>query len=314
MANPTYEYDAGVIPANYEPTEIEDLGGMIGKIAFQVIRGVGSFNPLKVFEKKLPENGDTIEQAIVELASARAYDKTGANALTRKTPSLKVKYFSKWNRVTYDTSVDIPQIRKVLQTGKGAAEIATKIVNSLGEGENDETYNQLKNLLKWGRQDGAGKVLKKIATINYGQTGIDYKNFLITLKDTIKGMQFVNADFNMASLKRKTEKEDIVILMPYQLKNRVDVDELAGVFNLEKAEIEKRIIELDTGTETIGGKSTYAVYALDRNAVLNYVRLYDMISQPNGDGYFINYFLHTDKMYALSALFDCGYIEVKAEA
>lgn len=314
MASPTYEYDAGVIPANYEPNSIEDLGGMIGKIAFQVIRGVGSYNPLKLFEKKLPENGDTIEQAIVEMASARAYDKTGASALSRKTPSLKVKYFKKWNRATYDTTVDIPEIRKVLQTGKGAAEIATKLVNSLGEGENDETFTQLKNLLAWGRQDGIGKVLKKFATINYTQTGIDYKNFLITLKDTIKGMQFVNSDFNTASLKRKTEKEDIVILMPYQLKNRVDVDELAGVFNLEKAEIEKRIIELDTGTEEISSKDTYVVYVLDRNAVLNYVRLYEMADQKNADGLFWNYFLHTEKMYALSALFDCGYIEVKAEA
>ena len=56
-------------------------------------------------------------------------------------------------------------------------------------------------------------------------------------------MKFVNTTFNSISLKRRTREEDIYILMPYQLRNRIDVNDLAGVFNLDKAEIKGKIIE-----------------------------------------------------------------------
>ena len=70
------------------PNSIEELGGMLGKIADQVIREVSAEDKLSVFDKMPVDNGDTIEQAVVKLASPRSYDKTGANALSRKTPAL----------------------------------------------------------------------------------------------------------------------------------------------------------------------------------------------------------------------------------
>ena len=116
--DPTFTFDGGVAPADYVPNKIEDLGNMIGKIAEQVIREVSAEDKLSVFDKMPVDNGDTIEQAVVKLASPRAYDASGANALSRKTPDIIVKMFNTWNRVVYDTTVDISQMRKVLKTGK----------------------------------------------------------------------------------------------------------------------------------------------------------------------------------------------------
>ena len=298
----------------FTPNSISELGGMLGKVAHQVIREVVADDKLSVFDKMPADNGDTIEQTIVKLASARAYDSTGANALSRKTPSLAVRMFNDWTRAVFDTTVDISLIRKVLVSGKGAAELSSKIVGVLGESDKYEKYTQTKNLFKWGRQDQSGKVLKLAGTVNYGTTSIDYKGVLQMLKNVVSGMQYVNTDFNTGSVNRKTLASDIFILMPYKLKNALDVEELAGVFNLDKAEIKSKIIELDIDTETIGGKSTYPIYVVDRNAVLAYTRLYEMADQKNADGLFWNYFLHTERMYGLSPLFDGCYILVKAEA
>lgn len=313
MANPNYQFSGGATPENYTPNSITEVGGMIGKISEQVIREVTADDRLSVFDKMPVKNGDTIEQVVVKLASARAYDSTGANALSRKTPAISVRYFSDWTRAVFDTTLDIPELRKVLLTGKGVSELSAKVVGVLSESEKHEKYTQLKNLLAWGRQDKDGKVLKYVETIPYNVDTIDYKKVLISLKDTISGMQYVNTEFNTGSINRKTLAQDIFVIMPYKLKNRIDVDELAGVFNLEKTELKSRIIEVDIDAEEIDGKSTYPIYVVDRNAILSYVRLYEMLDQKNADGLFWNYFLHTDRLYGLSPLFDGCYILVKAE-
>lgn len=312
MASPTYTFSGGIAPASYTPNTESGLGSMIGKVAEQVIRDVVAKNPLAVFDKVPVANGDTIEQTVIKLANAQAYDSTGAGALTRKTPSMSVLYFKSWTRGKFETTVDASVIRKVLQTGKGVDEVASKLVGVLGESDKYEKYTQMKNLLKWGRQSadgGTGAVLVNAETVAYS-SGIQYSKVLLAIKNAVSGMKFVNTSYNASSVNRSTRAEDIYILMPYKLKNEIDVEELAGVFNLDKADIRDKIIEIDSATES---KFQY-IYIVDRNAILNYTRLYEMAEQKNADGLFWNYFLHTERLYAICPLFDACYIKVGVEA
>lgn len=312
LMHPT-NYDSGAEPADFTPNSVADLGGMLCKVAEQVIREVSAEDKLAVFDKRPVDNGDTIEQAIVKLASPRSYDATGANALSRKTPDIAVRMFNNWNRKVFDTTVDISQIRKVLTTGTGSEELSTKIVASLSEGDKFDKYTEVKSLLAWARQDGAGKVFVQKPNVEFKNSAVDYKGTLIAMKNYISGMQYVNSDFNTASLKRRTLREDIYLLIPYQLKNMLDVEELAGVFNLDKDKINAHIIELDIDESDFGGKYL-PVYIVDRFAILDYTRLYEMADQKNADGLFWNYFLHTERMYGVSPLFDGCYFWVQTKA
>ena len=91
-------YEKGVLPEDYVPNTYESLGNMIGKIAEQKITTVDATNKLAIFSKKLPMNGDTIEQVVIKLSNSTAYDPEGAGALTRQNPSLAVRMFKTWNR------------------------------------------------------------------------------------------------------------------------------------------------------------------------------------------------------------------------
>ena len=312
--SPTYQ--GGTDGDDFVPSTIEELGNMIGKVAEQIIRENTTVNPLTPFEKGLIENGDTIEQAVVKLVESSAYDPTGAGALSRdETEKLAVQYFNDWTREKFKTTVDIPEMRKVLLGNKEASDLSTKIVSALSESDKHEKYLNVRDLMKWGRQSadgGTGKVLVKAETVAYDTTNstIDYKGILVAMKDTISGMKFVNSSFNSLGLKRRTREEDIYILIPYKLKNRIDVNDLAGVFNLSKTEIEGRMIEIDTDAED----GYYYIYVVDKFAVLDFTRLYEMVDQKNADGLFWNYFLHTERLYALSPLFDACYIKIASTA
>ena len=98
----TNNFQPATVGGSYVPNTYSSLDDMIGKIAHQIIKEVDTKNPLAVFDKVPVDNGDTIEQAVVKLVQANAYDSTGAGALTRETAvSCAVRYFNNWQRHTY---------------------------------------------------------------------------------------------------------------------------------------------------------------------------------------------------------------------
>lgn len=294
----------------YAPNTYSELGDMIGKVAYQMIRTIEAKDPLAIFDKMPIKNGDTIEQAVVKLVEAEAYDRTGANALSRDTAvKLAVRYFNNWERRKYKRTVDISELRKVLLAGGESAEtVATGLVSALGQSRIDDKFQNVKALLKWGTTAGSleesATVLKDVGSVAQVSGAPDYKGILKKIKDTVKGMTFMNNKFNTAGLRRRTNLEDIVIVAPYTIINAIDVDELSGVFNLSKAEIKDRLVEIDSD-DTI-------IYIVDRNAILDFTRLYEMVSQLNADGLFYNYFLHVEDLFAISPLFDACFFNYGA--
>ena len=288
--------------ASYTPNVYAPYDDMIGKIAFQIIREVETKNPLAVFDKMPVDNGDTIEQAVVKLVDANAYDPTGANALTRDTAvKVAVRYFNNWERHNYKTTIDYSEIRKVLTTGLGAEEVADKIVSALSKSRIHDKFTSLKALLAWGRTagsyDASTAVIKSSTTIPaLSGGGINAKAIIKAIKNTIKGFTFVSTDYNVPALKQASDVDDIYIVMSYKMKTALDVDELAGVFNLEKDKIDAKIIEIDADDNYI--------YVLDERAILDFTRLYEMVNQLNADGLFWNYFLHVSDLFAISPLFN----------
>ena len=296
----TNNFGPGVSGTSYVPNSYAELGNSIGKVAFQIIREVEAKNPLSAFDKGTLENGDTIEEAVIKLVEATAYDSTGAGALSRDTrEKMAVRYFKNWQRHVYKTSVDFSKLRKILIGEKGAQDEAQKLVSILGQSAINDRYQSLKALLHWGTQElTTGQGDSPLVHIGTDQTTI--KGLLKALKNAINGMTFVNTTYNSAGLNRATNLEDIMVVMPYTLKNAIDVDELAGVFNLSKDELKARIIVTDS--------TDREVFIVDRNAILKFNRLYEMADQKNADGLFWNYFLHVEDLFAISPLFDGCYI------
>lgn len=294
-------YSNGSTGALYTPNYQSEFD-MIGKVALQYIKEVQARNPLSVFEQYTVDNGDTIEQAVVKFVASRAYDATGANALTPdRTAKFAVRYFKDWSREVYQTTVDKAELRKVLTTSKDASDIASKLVSVLGQSDIDDKFNYTKGLLR----DAVTNSWIYDAT---GGTPIDisnnqdYKGLLKAIKDTVKGMQYVSTTYNGAGIKMRSFSEDLYIVMPYNIKNALDVDELAGVFNLDKAEIKDKIIETDDLTNKY-------IYIVDKHALVVATRLLELENQKNADSLTWNYFYHVERMYAFSQLFNSAYIE-----
>ncbi len=305
----TNNFGSGATGSNYKPNTFDELGQAIGKVALQRIKEVTATNPFAVFDKEPVENGDTIEQGVVKLVEAQGYDPTGAGAMTRSTAEkMAVRYFKNWQRHKYQQSVDISMLRKILLAGgKGAENVAGQLVSVLGESDTNDKYQSIKSLLVWATTTASYTDTKNPVLVNKGSVPLvsgarDYKGILKKIKNVISQMKYVSTDCNRLGIKRRTLPEDIYVIMNYELRNSLDVDELAGVFNLSKDELQARIIETDDIAHNY-------VYIVDQNAILDYRRLYEMADQKNADGLFWNYFLHTEYLFGVSPLFDACFFE-----
>lgn len=302
----TANYGQGISPANLT-YDANEAYAMVEKIARQVIRNVVTEDHLAVFDKLPIDKGTTIEEAIIKLVEAQpSADGTTVCAPIDTSNLIAVKYYKNWTKAQFKTKVSLEELRKVMLSDGNVEAIAERIAGTLVESDKQDKYEKVKGLFKYGVGSTNPVVAATFVDINKG-TPIDcstdggYKKLLKTIKNTVSGMKFVNADFNTGGIKRKTLASDIYIVMPYKIKNAIDVDELAGIFNLSKAEIEGRIIEIDEGDN---------IYIVDQNAILDYTRLYELTSYWNAEGLFTNYWLTTERLYALSPLFDGCYISV----
>ena len=310
-------YGAGVTPENYEPSISEEYS-MIEKVARQIVNGVTSDNILAEFEFGDIENGSTIEEAIIKLAESHPFalgsEEEGGSDITddvkvfaKNYPELAVRYYKNWTKKQFSKTVSLERLRKVLLSDGNALRISEQVANSLVQGDNYENYVGLRDLIKFGCDNDIYKDVTGATPIDIsGGDSRAYKDILIKIKDIVKGMQFVNADYNTANIKRKTFAEDIKIIMPYTIKNKLDVDELAGVFNLDKAEIKNKIIEVDEPTDK--------VVIIDKWSTFAYKRLYEMTSIFNPKGLYQNYFLTVERLYGISPLFDGCFFTIKTTA
>lgn len=295
MVNPTY--GAGVAAADFE-VNVNEVYPLIEKVARQVLAGVEVSDRLAVFNKAPIANGTTIEEVVVKLAESTAYDIDDNNPFDVVNPKMVVRYYKDWTHKVFKTTVFDNEIRKVMLADGNAGRVSAEIVASLSKGDIYEKFLATKGML-------ADAVTNEYIVTADPIVKTNYKGILTALKDAVSGMSFPNGNFNKAGIIRETPKNRIYILMPYKVKNAIDVEELAGVFNLDKAEIKNRIIEIDSGD---------TIYVVDEYAILVYTRLYQMASMPyNADNLSKNFVLHTDRLYAFSELFDAYAIPLTSE-
>lgn len=304
----TNEFIQGVSGSEFDPNVYDEYGEMIGKLAKTYIRGVNAKNPLAVFDKGRIDNGDTIESIAVGLIESQGYDPTGATTLANQGEgNIVAQYFKDWLHKTYPVTLRPAQLRKVRPeyADDDVASLGARILGSLDQSAEHEHFVAFKELLKWGATSGSygedGTALVNVGNIETIDGKTDYKGILKKIKDVVEGMSFVNGDYNALGFVKNTLKENIYIVMPYTIKNAIDVDELSGVFNLSKAEIEGKIITTDSTDKYI--------YIVDKDAVLSFTRLYEVKSQLNAQGNFWNYFLHTERLMSLCPVFDGVYFE-----
>ena len=237
---------------SYQPQLNEFVSNLINRIALTIIRNKSFSNPLAMFKKGSVPLGTDIQDIYENPAKAEAYElsNTGmAKLLTITDPDTHVAYYRRNRQDLYTKTIAREALQGAFVSWDKFEEFIQGITTSLYSGNYIDEFKYTKDLI-----DGAynqGKVITKVMSKPVDEaTG---KAFLKELRALYTKMSLPSTEYNAYSVMSGsdkpvttwTDKERMVLIVTADVMASVDVDTLAGVFQLNKADFLQRVVVID---------------------------------------------------------------------
>lgn len=290
----------------YTPMQNEFLNAFVNKIAMQIVHSKIAKNPLAGLKKGTMPLGSDIEEIFTNMAEGEAFDRTGANLLTRKLPDTKTIYHRKNREGQYPVTVSRQQLMTAFTSYAKLDEFLGTIVNTLYSGDNYDEFILMKNLIADGVTDNE-IVTTQVAPVTDATSATA---FVKAVRNAVAYFQFPSSNFNKYAAVQLaadptwsgkpvmtwTPKEDQILIIRADVMTEIDVDVLAHAFNLDKTTLLSKIIEVDT----FGAASNCYALLCDRSFFQVYDKLTEMSEFYNPKGLYWTYYWTHFQIYSRS--------------
>ncbi len=312
-------------------TTKETLGNeILVKVVKQVIDSQVFDGLFGIFTRdELGDAGFQWEEIEVGNLTSEDFDPQGTDALKKVDMNFKSLYHKINRRKTFTATVSNAQVKISMLSKENTAKLASAIVEEMNNSSAIEDYEAMKDLLV----DIAGETKKMVVCdMNGGSTNTD--NLIKAIQTLATNMTIPSTYYNYSGFKKAFNKrEDLVLIIDSATRARLNVDSLAGAFNMDKKDLVGNIIVIDemptieyAGETATQGKSidigtdspivTYKINAdgegsvsgkaiaflVDRKAIIHDPVEREVEDMRNGKGRFTNYFLHATDVLSYSTL------------
>lgn len=283
---------------NYTPLKNAVLTEIINKIAFTIIRNNTYESIFSRFRGRDIVYGDTIEE--IQPTIPVGYDPrtVGTDPFGKVQPTIKACYHTINSEMQYKQTVTDVEFRRAVRNSEGLDTLVNSVINSMNTAM--EMDDDLKNLKVLSNTGVYGQVVYMGAKT--GTDSTDAKTLLTSIKQVASSMQFASNRWNFLRVMKQLPKRKQVIIIRADWVNKIDLDYLAGVYNLSKVELQQSIIEIP---EFIGLDENVVAALISEDALMYHKALQDggMIYNPQGVPY-SNHFLNSWGVFSFSLFED----------
>lgn len=294
------------------------LSELVNKIVYQKVDNFGWENPFKQFDDFPVNYGDTIENIFVETPKGYEFNNETTDPFGKAKPKVEVLYATINYEMQYKVTIEDKLLRRAALNEYGFVNIINSILQSLTTAKNvDEYYatiSCLNNAELYGNSTGeVGS--KQFETLNLTGTDTE-KSKALTKKivDIATSFELPSTSNNALGILNASNKSDILLIIKRDLYNSINLDYLAGVYNLNKVDLVKKIMIVEDfrvkgSTGTVNGKDIGFI-VLDTKAFDNHVALQDggMIYNPQGK--YTNHFLNLWKIISFKKFYNANAVVV----
>lgn len=268
---------------DHQPNLINSfINTLTNKVTKSLIYSKIFSNPLKELKKGKLEYGDSIEELFVQMAMAKNFGEhwgdgsttPEADLIRKLRPKVTAMYISVNFDKKYKTTVMNKQLRKAFMNEGGLSRLIIQIVGSITSQAEYQEFLATKQTLKyiieecksWNLDQEEqneqvdltlkGKVVKQSPYVVH----CDNEKMLIEEIRTATGeMKFPSTKFNLAKELNWCNPEDLILVTTPHMSAKIDVNVLAGAFNVSSTDIKTRMIlvdELPEGVFKVQGQNT----------------------------------------------------------
>lgn len=232
----------------YEPAKNEFLTNLFNKIGLTLISKIDFNNPFARYRGARIEYGDTVEDIYVDLQVGYEYDQTNTDPFGQSKPNVQALYHTINFEMQYKTTINDSLIRRAIRTPNGLTDLVTSCVAALRDSADYDEYICTIKLLS------NDSIYGKIVYLGEatGNKKTDSTNLLTAIKNVGSSMRFMSKEFNQMKTNQVCSFDRQLLIIDYKYKDSIDLDVLAGVYNLSKADIAQRIIEVEGFIENTG--------------------------------------------------------------
>lgn len=272
----------------------EFLGSLVNKIGRQEYASKAYLNPLAKFKKGFIDNANEIEEIYVARVQGLAQDLDGTTTLKRVKPDVKTLYHNQEYGKCYTATITDKQVRQAFTSKDGVKRIADEILTQQHTGVEYDEYVAMKKAINDFAAAIPGSAKRTITEVTNQTTA---KEFVKKVKKDIGKMQFRST--NYCEYEQHSKAEDLVLFVHIDYQAEIDVELLATAFNIDKAELNTRVVFVDGFTNT-----KLRAVLLDVGAIKVFDTLYNNEQQRNAQGMFTNYHLNVEKIVSYSTLYN----------
>ncbi len=284
------EIGQSILSTGYEPQLNQFINTLVNRIGFTFIQRRGVWqNKLKFANKGMIPFGTDVQEIFVDMAKAKEFNPTTAETevFKRETPNVLVAYHRQDRQNMYKVTITRQQLKQAFVNEMGLSDLLTQLSVSLVRGDEYDTYLLSKQLIANYYEKG---LFYPVVVENPMESQENAKAFVESIRGTSNLLEFNSTQFNAQGVNTYTLKENQIILINPLTEAKIDVEVLAYAFNMSKADIQTRMVVVDS----LGGTGMENVYAVvvDKDWFMIWDTVYESGSIYNPDGLYWNNTLH----------------------
>ena len=232
----------------YTATKNEFLDVLVNKIVGQLFITKAYQNPLSFFTKPQVPYGQTLEAIFCDLIKSKNFGENFGTGNTEvgsligtEKPPVKTEYYSRNFAKKYKISISDERLRSAFMAPNGLQNLINEVMLAPANSLQFDEYQIMKGLL-------ATTGTKEVVCKGYSSSANDDKNAKAIAKQMrVLGdrMGMMGNLFNMQGVYTFTNPQNLVIITTPEVAAILDVELLATAFNMDKAEMGRRIVKID---------------------------------------------------------------------
>lgn len=302
-----------VMPANFmnnisgqfEPVKgiLDTMMNMIGKTIIDSVDN--PYNPFADYTKSVMDFGDTIQEYKVQYVKGEKYDPEAVNVFSQRKKNPIAQYYKYNDKIQYPITIFDDQLKLAFTGQSKFGDFVSAQVDALYESDGLDKYTKWKKYIS--NTDHFGSMVKidedkETDPKSYGE------RLLWEFKDIVTKLRQPNNAYN--KMNDYAISSGVDIIMRASDKNLIDQKVLAGVYNMDKLNIDasfKYIDDFATPENSSGVKDSKELIAIicDKRAFAYTPRTPIATSIYNPKALATNYFYTVQGIYSMARFRNC---------
>jgi hypothetical protein len=278
------------------------VDALVNRIGLVIFADWSWSNPLAPLKRGMLEFGDTIEEIMVGLIDPDVYD-ANRDEMERelfgaKSPEVQASYHKVNRENRYKLTVRDVELRKAFTSSNGLTTFVTQLLSAAQKSDQLDEFTLMAGLFKVMDEAAGGFFNVQISDIGDEESTPEQSKYALRrMREFGHTLAFPSRNYNAARMPMAINPDDLILFTTPQAQAAIDVEALAGAFNIEKAEFAKRTFVLPAEYYGIPGFQNLLT-TKEFFVVADY--LMETTSLANPSSLLTNYWLHHHQVISAS--------------